>query len=29
MCSSEFIVMPETSAVRGNFLKYLMTSLTM
>lgn len=26
MCSSEFIVMPETSAVRGNFLKYRMNS---
>ena len=26
MCSSEFIVMPETSAVCGNFLKYRMNS---
>ena len=26
MCSSEFIVMPETSAVRGNFLKYRMNA---
>ena len=27
MCSSEFIVMPETSAVCGNFLKYRMNSV--
>ena len=26
MCSSEFIVIPETSAVRGNFLKYRMNA---
>ena len=26
LCSSEFVVMPETSAVRGQFLKYRLNS---